>query len=184
MTETHPDMSLSDVLVLLTIKELNDRKMVASDAAILSILDMTSLVTGVDLKCPEVLNPEAINEACKRLEALGYIADEDKKDTSEEGARGASDVTPYSLTAEEYEICDEAIRFSVEVMENLAPQQYEALFTLVLCRTVGRWEGWYEDGDDLLAMVGEKLPESLADAERGNLIAETMREIWDCSRRK
>ena len=33
-------------------------------------------------------------------------------------------------------------------------------------------------------MVREKLPESLADAERGNLIAETMREIWDRNRRK
>ena len=142
MTENHPDMSLSDVLVLLTIREVNDRKMAASDAAILSILDMTPLVTGVDLKCPEVLNTEAINDACKRLEALGYITDKDKKDTSEKGAQDASGVTPHALTAEEYELCEEAIRFSVEVMEHLAPQQYEALFTLVLCRTVGRWEGW------------------------------------------
>lgn len=184
MTENHPDMSLSDVLVLLAIREVNDRKMVASDAAILSILDMTPLVTGVDLKCPEVLNPEAINDACRHLEALGYIADEDEKDASEKGEQDASSVTPHSLTAEDYELCEEAIRFSVEVMEHLAPEQYEALFTLVLCQTVGRWEGWYEDGDDLLAMVREKLPESIADAERGNLIAETMREIWDRNRRR
>lgn len=86
MTETNPALSLSEVLVLLTIREMNDRKMVASDAAILSTLDMTSLVTGVELKCPEVLNPEAINNACMRLDALGYVTEK-----GQEGWSGARD---------------------------------------------------------------------------------------------
>ena len=188
MTKTHPDISLGELLVLLTVREVNDRNILASDATILSIMGITPVVTGIDLKCPEILTPDAIESACRRLETLGYMTDKDtsgprQEDDAPQGAppeQGAPE--PHTLSAEEVETFGQAIKFSVEVMENLSREQYEALFTLVLCRTVGRWEGWYEEGMDVIAMVREKLPESLADAQRGMLIAETMKEIWDRQR--
>lgn len=182
MTDIHPDSSLFDLLVLLTIREVNDNDLVASDVTILSILEVTSLVTGIDLNCPDFLNPDAINEACERLEAIGYISDKERKerkDASQDAPQIPSNGDAHTLTAEEYELRESAIRFGVDVMKRLSRKQYEALFELLLCRTVGRWEGWYEDESEVLAMVREKLPSSLAKAEHGQRIAETMREIWD-----
>lgn len=179
MTDIHPDSSLFDLLVLLTIREVNDNDLVASDAAILSVLEMTPLVTGVDLKCPEVLDIDAIDNICKRLEASGYITDRDEKSAARAESHLPSDSETHTLTADEYELCERAVRFTLEVMEQLSREQYEALFELLICRVVGRWEGWYEDESEVLAMVRKKLPSSLAKAEHGQRIAETMREIWD-----
>ena len=180
MTQAHPDISQGELLVLLTVREINDRNLLASDATILAILDLAPVVTGIDLGCPEILTPDAIESACRRLETLGYMKD---KDTSRAGggedALNAEATTPHSLTAEEVDTFGQAIRFSAEVMAKLSREQYEAVFTLVLCRTVGRWEGWSDEETDLIEMVREELPESLAEAERGMLIAETMKEIWD-----
>ena len=180
MTQPHPDISLGELLVLLTVREINDRHLLASDATILSILDLAPVVTGVEFGCPEVMVPDAIESACRRLETLGYMRDKESS-----GARQDQDTPiteapePHSLTAEEVDTFGQAIRFSAEVTANLSREQYEAVFTLVLCRTVGRWEGWFDEETDLIEMVRDRLPESLADAERGMLIAGTMKEIWD-----
>ena len=182
MTKTHPDISLGELLVLLTVREVNDRNILASDATILSIMDITPVVTGIDFGCPEILTPDAIESACRRLETLGYMTNKNTSGARGDDAPPQGAPEPHTLSADEVETFGQAIKFSVEVMENLSREQYEALFTLVLCRAVGRWEGWYDEETDVIAMVREKLPESLADAQRGMLIAETMREIWDRQR--
>ena len=180
MTQTQPEISLGELLVLLTMREMNDRKILASDATILSILDLASVVTGIEFGCPEILTPDAIENACRRLETLGYMTDKDSsRARQDDEAHTADTTTPHSLTAEEVDTFGQAIRFSAEVSENLSREQYEAVFTLVLCRTVGRWEGWFDEETDLIEMVRDKLPESLAEAERGLVIAETMQEIWE-----
>ena len=180
MTQAHPDISQGELLVLLTVREINDRNLMASDATILAILDLAPVVTGIDLGCPEILTPDAIERACRRLETLGYMSDKDISRARESDDTPADEApAPHSLTAEEVDSFGQAIRFSAEVTAELSREQYEAVFTLVLCRTVGRWEGWFDEETDLIEMVRDKLPESLVEAERGLLIAETMKEIWE-----
>ena len=52
MTQPHPDISLGELLVLLTVREINDRSLLASDATILAILDLAPVVTGIDFRLP------------------------------------------------------------------------------------------------------------------------------------
>ena len=180
MTQRKPDISLGELLVLLTLKEINDREILGSDATILAILELAPVVTGIEFGCPEILTPDAIESACRRLETLGYMTDSNPDRVRQDGDAPPADAPePHTLTAEEVETFGQAIRFSAEVSENLSREQYETVFTLVLCRTVGRWEGWFDEKTDIVEMVRDKLPESLVEAQRGLLIAETMREIWD-----
>ena len=180
MTQAQPDISLGELLVLLTMREMNDRKILASDATILSILDLASVVTGIEFGCPEILTPDAIESACRRLETLGYMSDKDiSKARESEDTLADEALAPHSLTAEEVDTFGQAIRFSAEVTAKFSREQYEAVLTLALCRTVGGWEGWFDEETDLIEMVRDKLPESLVEAERGLLIAETMKEIWE-----
>ncbi len=178
MTE-QPKLVLAEMLVLAAIYEINDRQMPASDLNILTILELTEILTGVDLKCPEILDPDAIVRACQHLETIGYLSNEDKTALPAGDGDPAAAWTADALTPQEYELRRRAIEFGAEVTEKLSRDQYGAVFTLVLCRTVGRMEGWLDDEGDLMDMVAENLPKSLEEAARGQLIAETMKEIWE-----
>ncbi|MDE2688544.1 MAG: hypothetical protein OXI16_13755 [Chloroflexota bacterium] len=179
MTQVQPAISQGEMLVLLTVREINDRNLVANDATILAILDLAPVVTGVDLGCPEILTPDAIESACRRLETLGYMSDKNISRSRQDDIPETEAMEPHSLTEEEIETFERALRFSAEVTAGLSREQYQAVFTLVLCRAVGRWEGWFDEEIDLIAMVRDKMPESLDEAQRGLLIAETMKEIWE-----
>ena len=135
MTKTHPDISLGELLVLLTVREINDRNILASDATILTILDLAPVVTGIDLKCPEILTPDAIESACRRLETLGYMTDKDTSRVRQDDAPPADAPPPHTLSAEEFETFGQAIRFSADVSANLSREQYEAVFTVGLSRS-------------------------------------------------
>ena len=130
MTKTHPDISLGELLVLLTVREINDRNILASDATILSIMDITPVVTGIDFGCPEILTLDAIESACRRLETLGYMTDKDTSRVRQDDAP-----PPHSLSAEEFETFGQATRFSADVSANLSREQYEAVFTVGLSRS-------------------------------------------------
>ena len=174
-------LSLSEMLVLSTIDHASLLGMPGSTLNILLVLESAPFVTGVDLGCPEILDPDAIHAACERLSSVGYITLDETEGagaTERPQVEGTQDGTAAPKW-DRFVECDSALAFATDVWMKLNDVQHEAMLTLMLCQATSRWEGWQQDGKPELGdIVRDKLAESLVLFERGLGIADAMKNVW------